>query len=177
MAKLKVCDLPKEEQDALVQEAQNLGLRGILTAWGVDTLKAKIEELKAQKSGDDSEKDDQKEGENSDKANQKEGENLDNVGQKEGNIETIVAGDGGVHEVDLNEQEAETGEQKAEANEQDGENVEQNDGENEQNKEPEKLDNVGQVEPKREEEPKICHICRGKVYNGKCSDCGFERRV
>ena len=46
MAKMKVSELPKEEQQALISEANALGLRGVLTTWGVETLKAKIEELK-----------------------------------------------------------------------------------------------------------------------------------
>ena len=51
MAKMKVSELPKEEQQALISEANALGLRGVLTTWGVETLKAKIEELKNAQTG------------------------------------------------------------------------------------------------------------------------------
>ena len=43
---MKDSELPKEEQQALISEANALGLRGVLTTWGAETLKAKIEELK-----------------------------------------------------------------------------------------------------------------------------------
>lgn len=47
--KIKVSELPEEEQKALISEAMSLGIQGILTGWGVETLKNKIEEIKAQK--------------------------------------------------------------------------------------------------------------------------------
>jgi len=47
--KIKVSELPEEEQKALISEAMSLGIHGILTGWGVETLKNKIEEKKAQK--------------------------------------------------------------------------------------------------------------------------------
>ena len=49
--KIKVSELPEEEQKALISEAMSLGIQGILTGWGVETLKNKIEEIKAQKGG------------------------------------------------------------------------------------------------------------------------------
>lgn len=51
--KIKVSELPEEEQKALISEAMSLGIQGILTGWGVETLKNKIEKIKAQK-GDNS---------------------------------------------------------------------------------------------------------------------------
>ena len=47
MATLKVQDLPKEEQEKLMAEAQAVGIRGIVAGWGVETLKNKIAEEKA----------------------------------------------------------------------------------------------------------------------------------
>lgn len=47
--KIKVSELPEEEQKALISEAMSLGIQGILTGWGVETLKNKIEKKKAQK--------------------------------------------------------------------------------------------------------------------------------
>lgn len=49
--KIKVSELPEEEQKALISEAMSLGIQGILTGWGVETLKNKIEKIKAQKGG------------------------------------------------------------------------------------------------------------------------------
>lgn len=49
--KIKVAELPEEEQKALISEAMSLGIQGILTGWGVETLKNKIEEIKAKKGG------------------------------------------------------------------------------------------------------------------------------
>lgn len=49
--KIKVSELPEEEQKALISEAMSLGIKGILTGWGVETLKNKIEGIKAKKGG------------------------------------------------------------------------------------------------------------------------------
>lgn len=49
--KIKVAELPEEEQKALISEAMSLGIQGILTGWGVETLKNKIEGIKAKKGG------------------------------------------------------------------------------------------------------------------------------
>lgn len=58
MAKLKVSELPIEEQQALIQEAKELGIGGLLTNYGVDTLKEKI--AKAKEEQDDKQENDQK---------------------------------------------------------------------------------------------------------------------
>ena len=85
MATLKVQDLPKEEQEKLMAEAQAVGIRGIVAGWGVETLKNKIAEEKAK---------------------------LNEQKPEENEGEVIVAGDGGVHNVP--EETPATGEQKAE---------------------------------------------------------------
>lgn len=61
MAKLKVSELPIEEQQALIQEAKELGIGGLLTNYGVDTLKEKIAKAKEKQNGkqDDDQKDDE----------------------------------------------------------------------------------------------------------------------
>lgn len=61
MAKLKVSELPIEEQQALIQEAKELGIGGLLTNYGVDTLKEKIAKAKEEQNGkqDDNQKDDE----------------------------------------------------------------------------------------------------------------------
>ena len=45
--KTKVADLPQEEQDALINEAKELNIRGLYQTMNVSTLKAKIAEAKA----------------------------------------------------------------------------------------------------------------------------------
>lgn len=85
MATLKVQDLPKEEQEKLMAEAQAVGIRGIVAGWGVETLKNKIAEEKAK---------------------------LNEQKPEENEGEVIVAGDGGVHNVP--EETPATDEQKAE---------------------------------------------------------------
>ena len=154
MATLKVQDLPKEEQEKLMAEAQAVGIRGIVAGWGVETLKNKIAEEKAK---------------------------LNEQKPEENEDEVIVAGDGGVHNVPeetpaTDEQKAEetpiTDEQKAEETPAADENanVEETPEENKDE----------QPEEKEEKEivrNGICHICRSEVINGKCTGCGFELRV
>lgn len=154
MATLKVQDLPKEEQEKLMAEAQAVGIRGIVAGWGVETLKNKIAEEKAK---------------------------LNEQKPEENEGEVVVAGDGGVHNVPeetpaTDEQKAEetpiTDEQKAEETPAADENanVEETPEENKDE----------QPEEKEEKEivrNGICHICRSEVINGKCTGCGFELRV
>lgn len=45
--KLKVKDLPQEEQQALIREAKELKIGGVLTGFTVDSLKQKIADKKA----------------------------------------------------------------------------------------------------------------------------------
>ena len=85
MATLKVQDLPKQEQEKLMAEAQAVGIRGIVAGWGVETLKNKIAEEKAK---------------------------LNEQKPEENEGEVIVAGDGVVHNVP--EETPATDEQKAE---------------------------------------------------------------
>lgn len=61
MAKLKVSELPIKEQQALIQEAKELEIGGLLTNYGVDTLKEKIAKVKEKQKGkqDDDQKDDE----------------------------------------------------------------------------------------------------------------------
>lgn len=61
MAKLKVSELPIKEQQALIQEAKELEIGGLLTNYGVDTLKEKIAKAKEKQNGkqDDGQKDDE----------------------------------------------------------------------------------------------------------------------
>ena len=77
MAKLKVSELPIEEQQALVQEAKELGIGGLILNYGADTLKDKIAKLKAEQNG--KKEDDKKVDENNQDGNKEpqEGDNAD----------------------------------------------------------------------------------------------------
>ena len=92
MAKLKVSELPIKEQQALIQEAKELEIGGLLTNYGVDTLKEKIAKVKEKQKGkqDDDQKDDEgnqdgnkepQEGDDADKTQKDDEDNQD--GNKE----------------------------------------------------------------------------------------------
>lgn len=140
--KTKVADLPQDEQDALINEAKELDVRGFYGQMKVTTLKAKIEEAKAAKANGE------------------------------------------------NEQAPANDEQNADNGEQNTENDEQSNGENEQEpaadekEEPAapKVNKGSQRAYAKEKDAapakaKICHICRSKVVNGKCTGCGFELKI
>lgn len=148
--KTKVSDLPQEEQDALINEAKEFEVRGLYAQMKVTTLKAKIEEAKAAK-------------------------------ENGGNEQEPAA----------NKQAPANDEQNADNGEQNTENDEQSNGENEQ-KEPATDEKEEPAAPKvskgtqrayakeKDAAPaktKICHICRSKVVNGKCTGCGFELKI
>ena len=165
MATLKVQDLPKEEQEKLMAEAQAVGIRGIVAGWGVETLKNKIAEEKAK---------------------------LNEQKPEENEGEVIVAGDGGVHNVPeetpaTDEQKAEetpaTDEQKAEETPATDEQKAEETPAADENANVEETPEENKDEQPEEKEEKeivrngICHICRSEVINGKCTGCGFELRV
>lgn len=154
MATLKVQDLPKDEQEKLMAEAQAVGIRGIVAGWGVETLKNKIAEEKAK---------------------------LNEQKPEENEGEVIVAGDGGVHNVP--EETPATDEQKAEETPAtDEEKAEETPAADENANVEETPEENKDEQPEEKEEKEIvrngiCHICRSEVINGKCTGCGFELRV
>ena len=154
MATLKVQDLPKEEQEKLMAEAQAIGIRGIVAGWGVETLKNKIAEEKAK---------------------------LNEQKPEENEGEVIVAGDGGVHNVP--EETPATDEQKAEETPATDEQKAEETPAADENANVEETPEENKDEQPEEKEEKeivrngICHICRSEVINGKCTGCGFELRV
>lgn len=154
MATLKVQDLPKEEQEKLMAEAQAVGIRGIVAGWGVETLKNKIAEEKAK---------------------------LNEQKPEENEGEVIVAGDGGVHNVP--EETPATDEQKAEETPTTDEQKAEETPAADENANVEETPEENKDEQPEEKEEKeivrngICHICRSEVINGKCTGCGFELRV
>lgn len=121
--KMKVSELPENEQDALINEAKELNVRGVINAktWCVDTLKAKIAEAKANQAPPADDNDDKNDSGNSD--------------------ETHVQED------------------------------QQTSYDN-----PDTLPVKQEIASTRKTAKKvlICHICRSKVENGKCTGCGFE---
>ena len=58
MTKQKVSELPKEEKEALIEEAKKLGITGVFESFNVETLKAKIEEMKKETEVDEDEDED-----------------------------------------------------------------------------------------------------------------------
>lgn len=152
--KTKVADLPQDEQDALINEAKELDVRGFYGQMKVTTLKAKIEEAKAAKANGENEQ-----------------------------------------EPAADEQAPANDEQNTDNGEQNTENDEQSNGENEQEPaadEPAADEKEEPAAPKvnkgsqrayakeKDAAPakaKICHICRSKVVNGKCTGCGFELKI
>lgn len=172
--KLKVSDLPENEQKELIAEAYSVGLNGFFNKWGVDTLKAKIAEKRAET------KPEEQKGENTQETTEETGEEQENnsteengeesteekVDEKEENAkhdeEVIVAGDGGVHTIPTTEEQTQEPEEESKE---------------EPKEEPEKLI-PGEKIPKKEEPRKvngICHICGSKVVNGVCTGCGFKK--
>ena len=166
--KTKVADLPQDEQDALINEAKELDVRGFYGQMKVTTLKAKIEEAKAAKANGENE-------------------------QEPAADEQAPAND--EQNTDNGEQNTDNGEQNTENDEQNTENDEQSNGENEQEPaadEPAADEKEEPAAPKvnkgsqrayakeKDAAPakaKICHICRSKVVNGKCTGCGFELKI
>ena len=138
MAKMKVSELPKEEQQALISEANALGLRGVLTTWGVETLKAKIEELKKK----------QAEAEQSGESTPDE-------------TKAFLKG--------------ETDELPPEAEEISNEEAEKLAADVKTPAPALESKKAGNTPVKKENKKiPICHICRSKVIDGKCTGCGFE---
>ncbi len=138
MAQLKVSDLSKEEQEKILRDAADVGLKGVFDNWGVEKLKKKIEAMKNMQNKDNSE--------NTDKIP---------VENKEENV-SENAGDDSEENKEENTSEN--------AGNDSAENKEENTYE--ENLKPEKPEKVG-----------ICHICRSKVINGKCSGCGYQWRI
>lgn len=164
MAQMKVSDLPKEEQDKLIAEANELEIRGIFTSWGVETLKNKIAEAKAAKAGNGEQGEQGEQGDNAQGQEQEQtGDNEQNAGENEQN-------DG------KDEQNEGEDEQNPPEDEQNAENVNNDESQNGNDAIPdegcEKEDEDLPCKPKNE--VKICHICRSKVIDGKCTGCGFS---
>lgn len=196
--KLKVSDLPENEQKELIAEAYSVGLNGFFNKWGVDTLKAKIAEKRAETIPEE------QKGENTQETTEETGEEQSNDsteenGEEQGNDSTEETGDeqeNGSTEENTEESTEEKVDEKEENAENDEEVIVAGDGgvhpiptteeqtqepeeeiKEEPKEEPEKLI-PGEKIPKKEEPRKvngICHICGSKVVNGVCTGCGFKK--
>ena len=138
MAQLKVSDLSKEEQEKILRDAADVGLKGVFDNWGVEKLKKRIEAMKNMQNKDNSENTDKIPVENKEE-NASENAGDDSEENKEENTSENAGDDS-------------------------AENKEENTYE--ENLKPEKPEKAG-----------ICHICRSKVINGKCSGCGYQWRI
>lgn len=200
--KIKVSELPEEEQKALISEAMSLGIQGILTGWGVETLKNKIEEIKAQKG-------DNPQGEQTPpQTEEQNGNGEQQTGEQQNEEQAEEQGDG-----EQTESEQQTDEElpdglddeakdflngKTDELPQNAEEITVQEAEKQAELvsvtlNGEKVDSTQTMVLKAkkdepipgekivvEEKPKkaingICHICGSKVVDGVCQGCGFKR--
>lgn len=166
--KIKVSELPEQEQKDLIAEAVAVGLKGVFPTWNVDTLKSKIAEAKGEKTGKE-EKEVIVAGDGG--VHEIPSENEQPAGENE-------------QEAQVDEQNGSNDEQKAEEMNETGKDENQGDGGNkgegetkEEAKEPQKPQTQKVKQPKQTEVKKggVCHICRSKVINGVCTGCGFHK--
>ncbi len=167
--KIKVSELPEEEQKALISEAMSLGIQGILTGWGVETLKNKIEKIKAQK-GDNSQTEQtppQTEEQNGNKEQQAEG-------QGDGEQQTDEELPDG-----LDDEAKDFLNGKTDVLPQNAEEITVQEAEELQNKTQKNEPIPGEKIVVKEKTKRlingICHICGSKVVDGVCQGCGFKR--
>jgi len=163
MSKQKFAELPKEEQEKLIQEANEVGLRGIFDGWNVETLKTKIEERKSAAKnarGNNTDTPDNESSENVSEDNKTENASSENDGEDENksddNSEDEKSEDVSIAASDESEKDSD-------------------DTSNDEKSNAQKMHIANSAKPV---EPQIvngiCHICRSKVINGKCTGCGFS---
>lgn len=207
--KQKVSDLPEQEQKELIAKAYAAGLKGFnFASYKVETLKEKIAEAEKNKKGESEGSKDEQIGSENEQTDGN-GEQTDGNGEQNdsstenGNDgdsvnesqekETIVAGDGGVFEI---ENDTEKGEDdkilegvsdetkdflngKTENPPEDAEEITIQESEKLQEKaKTDKLIPGERVSQKKETKKNegICHICRSRVENGVCTGCGFSKK-
>lgn len=162
--KIKVSELPEEEQKALISEAMSLGIQGILTGWGVETLKNKIEGIKAKKGGNSQAEQTppQTEEQNGD------GEQTEPEQQTDEELPD-----------DLDDEAKDFLNGKTDELPQNAEEITVQEAEELQNKtqkdEPIPGEKIVVKEKTKRPINGICHICGSKVVDGVCQGCGFKR--
>jgi len=162
MSKQKVSELSQEERAALIKEANALGINGVFDNFNVETLLNKIAEKKAEKEQEQKTNDEENKNQNSennpDENAQKADEKTEEENQENNEDAKTVNEqcDGETVQLPRNEvKEADCEQRAKDGNEEFSSEVPFN---------------------ANKQEYKICHICRSKVVNGKCTGCGFEGR-
>lgn len=191
MAKMKVADLPQEEQEKLIAEIKECKLGGVYTTYTVENAKKAIEKKKAQAQNTDGTSVQENTSQNApqdvkpagetqeDGEVQKDAENGNlNGGENE---ETGENGENSDKDGSDNESTGETGE-NSDKNGSDDESTGENDkndnevivaGDGGVHKIPAENKELEKPQKAKTDEPiLICHICRSRVYKGVCSGCG-----
>lgn len=160
--KLKVSDLPEEEQKEILQQAYAAGLKGTFNGWKVETLKEKIKEVQTPRTEQTPAADEQKETEPA--AEPEKEENTENGETEEQNTEQKNQTDVEPVQAEPENQPESTQEEKAPEPEK-------------EKKEPQSAEQTKQEveKPKNKGLCGICHICGSKVVDGVCTGCKFFR--
>lgn len=156
MAKQKVSDLPKEEQEKLIAQMKELNIRGVYPTFSVEKAQELIKKAQEQQNGsgeheNDGQNADENAGSDDAAQNDEQGEENDSEDQKDGDEQEND------ENADTDADKKGTDEEKAEENK-----AQKND--------------APKTQPKEKKETKVlrCHICLSPVVNGKCTGCGFE---
>jgi len=181
--KIKVAELPEEEQKALISEAMSLGIQGILTGWGVETLKNKIEGIKAKKGGKPQAEQTppQTEEQNGDGEQTEPEQQTDEQGDEQGDGEQTEPEQQTDEELpdDLDDEAKDFLNGKTDELPQNAEEITVQEAEELQNKaqkdEPIPGEKIVVKEKTKRPINGICHICGSKVVDGVCQGCGFKR--
>ncbi len=148
--RLKVSELPQEEREKLIKRAADAGIKNSMIAtWYVDTLEAKIAAATAKKNeeqGSDDAAPGTDESQQTDEQTDDQNDDTQTPADDEQKDDEAPADPGAeTEELDNDVEPPAPAAQKTRAT---------------QNSKPQRVT--------------ICHICRGKVINGKCSGCGFD---
>lgn len=195
--KIKVSELPEEEQKALISEAMSLGIQGILAGWGVETLKNKIEEIKAKKGGKpqaeqtppQTEEQNGNGEQQTDEQGDEQGDGEQTEPEQQTDEQTDEQGDGEQTEPeqqtdeelpdDLDDEAKDFLNGKTDELPQNAEEITVQEAEELQNKaqkdEPIPGEKIVVKEKAKRPINGICHICGSKVVDGVCQGCGFKR--
>lgn len=195
--KIKVSELPEEEQKALISEAMSLGIQGILAGWGVETLKNKIEEIKAKKGGKpqaeqtppQTEEQNGNGEQQTDEQGDGQGDGEQTEPEQQTDEQTDEQGDGEQTEPeqqtdeelpdDLDDEAKDFLNGKTDELPQNAEEITVQEAEELQNKAQKDEPIPGEKIVVKEEAKRpingICHICGSKVVDGVCQGCGFKR--
>lgn len=154
----KVADLPQEEREQLIKRAADAGIRNAMIAtWYVDTLEAKIAAATAKKNEtpaddaapgtDGSQQKDEQADDQDDETPADDAPKADETPADVSGIDPKAEAEQLDKDIDPPAPVTAPASQKA------------------------KTKAAKEISS---QVVKICHICRGKVINGKCSSCGFE---